>query len=184
MLRTHRAGKGPGGCGGRGLGSRNRRGPGVPPTPGLRGQGTSPGSPAAFLGSSGGRQTPSSPLLLLQSGRAPPAYLSCPPQPPSYARWTHAAWRGLWRAGHRPGSSAGSLARVGGAITLLSSSAPPGWLLPLASPDLPGLRGTEPVWPPLFLPPQCPYFLPVHFGVPPVSLGIRVPHQRPTYSLL
>ena len=28
----HRAGKGPGGCEGWGLGSRNRRGPGVPPT--------------------------------------------------------------------------------------------------------------------------------------------------------
>ena len=53
MLRTHRAGKGFEGCGGWGLSSRNRRGPGVPPTPGLRGQGTSSGSPAGFLGSSG-----------------------------------------------------------------------------------------------------------------------------------
>ena len=38
MLRTHRAGKGTGVCGGWGLGSRNRRDPGVPHTPGLRGQ--------------------------------------------------------------------------------------------------------------------------------------------------
>ena len=77
MLRTHRAGKGSGGCGGRGLGSRNRRGPGVPPTPGLRGQGTSPGSPAGFLGSSG--QGKCLPLLScssgLESGRAPPTCL-------------------------------------------------------------------------------------------------------------
>ena len=50
MLRTHRAGKGPWGCGVWSLGSRNRRGPGVPPTPGLRGQGTSTGSSAGFLG--------------------------------------------------------------------------------------------------------------------------------------
>ena len=66
MLSTHRAGKGPGGCGGWGLGSRNRRGPGVPPTPGLRGRGTSPGSPAGFLGSSGQGKRP--PLLLLLEG--------------------------------------------------------------------------------------------------------------------
>ena len=46
-----------------GLGSRNRRGPGMPLTPGLRVQGTSPGSPAGFLGSSGWGKLP--PLLLL-----------------------------------------------------------------------------------------------------------------------
>ena len=67
MLRTHRAGKGSGSCGGWGLGSRNRRGPGVPPTPGLRGEGTSPGSPAGFLGSSAQGRHP--PLL---SSPAPP----------------------------------------------------------------------------------------------------------------
>ena len=47
-----------------------------------------------------------------------------------------------------------------------------------ASPDLPGLRGADPVWHPLLLPPQSPHVLPVHFWVPPVSLGVRVPHQR------
>ena len=54
MLRTHRAGKGPGGCGRWGLGLRNRRGPGMPPIPCLRGWGTSSGSPAGLLGLSGG----------------------------------------------------------------------------------------------------------------------------------
>ena len=64
--------------GGWGLGSRNRRGPGVPPTPGLRGQGTSPGSPAGFLGSSGQGNRP---LRLSRSSQmAPPTYLSWSPQ--------------------------------------------------------------------------------------------------------
>ena len=58
--------KRPWGLWGWGLGSRNRRSPGMPPTPGLRGQGTSPGSPAGFLGSSGWAKHP--PLLLLRSG--------------------------------------------------------------------------------------------------------------------
>ena len=67
MLRTHRAGKGLGGCGGCGLGSRSRRGPGMPPTAGLRGQGTSPGSSAGFLGSVGGANA-------LLSSLAPPVW--------------------------------------------------------------------------------------------------------------
>ena len=100
-----------------GLGSRNRRGPGVPPTPGLRGQGTSPGSPAGFLGSSG-------------RGNPPP---------------------------------------------LLSRSAPPGGPLPPA--DLPSLGDANPVWPPLLLPAQSLYILPlpVHCGVSPISLGVSPP---------
>ena len=105
MLKTYRAGKSPGGCGGWGLGSRNRRGPGVAPTPRLRGQGISLGSPAGFVGSSGW-------------GKHPP-FLSC--------------------------------------------SSHLGWPLPPASPDLPSLRCTNPVWPPLLLPPSVPL--------------------RPTYSL-
>ena len=79
MLKTHRAGKGPGGCRGWGLGSRNRRAPGVSPTPGLRGQGTSSGSPAGFLGMNGWGKHP--PLLLLLSGRALPTCPSCSPWP-------------------------------------------------------------------------------------------------------
>ena len=109
MLMTHRAGKGPGGCGGWGLGSRNRRGPGVPSASGLRGQGTSPGSPAGFLGSSGRDKCP--PLLSCSSGLGgplPPSSLDLPRLPLMPPR-THAAWRWLWRAGDQPGSSAGSL---------------------------------------------------------------------------
>ena len=79
MLRTHRAGKGPGGCGGQGLGSRNRRGPGVPPNPGLRGWGASPGSPAGSPCPSGWGDCPL--LLSRTSWRAPPTCPSWSPQP-------------------------------------------------------------------------------------------------------
>ena len=74
-------------------------------------------------------------------------------------------------------------AQVGRAIALCSSPALLRESLPPASPDLAGLRGIDPVWPPLLLPPQSPYILPVHFGAPPVSLGVRVPHQRPSGTL-
>ena len=100
--------KGPGGCGAWGLGSRNRRGPGMPSTPGLRGRGTSPGSPAGFLGSSGWGKHPL--LLSCSSGLggplspASPDLPGLPPMPPK----THMAWRGPWRTGNWPGSSAGS----------------------------------------------------------------------------
>ena len=69
------------------------------------------------------------------------------------------------------------LPRVCGAIALHSSPAPPrGPLLP-ASPDLPGLRGADPMWLPLLLTPHSPHVLLVHMGIPPISLGIWVPHQ-------
>ena len=68
---------------------------------------------------------------------------------------------------------------MGGANALRSSPALPGESLPPASPDLPGLRGADLVWPSLLLPPRSPYILPVHSGVPPVSLGVIVPHQWP-----
>ena len=131
MLRTHRVGKGPGGCGGRGLGSRNRRGPGLPPTPGLRGQGTSHGSPAGFLGLNGQGKLPpllSSPshLPLLIS----PASVLClqgPTQPGG----------GLGGQGTGLGTQQDPRARVCGAITFCSSPPPPGGPLPPASPILP-----------------------------------------------
>ena len=97
-----------GAVGGWGLGSRNRKGPDVPPTPGLRGQGTSSGSPAGFLGLSGQGKCP---LLLSCSsglgGPLPPASPDLPSLPPMPPR-TSVAWSGLWRAGDQPGSSAGS----------------------------------------------------------------------------
>ena len=121
-------------------------------------------------------QMPSSPLLLLLEGPChlplliSPASLLCP-QDPLGLDWALEGWYQL-------GSSAGSPTRVGQAIALHSSPALPGESLPPASPHLPGLRGTNPVWPPLLLPAQSPYILPVHFGVPPISLGIRGPHQQ------
>ena len=140
MPRTPRAGKGPGGCGGWGLGPRNRRSPGVPPTLPLRGLGTSHGSPAGFLGSSGRGKRP---LLLSCSsglgGPLPPASPDLPGLPPMPPR-THMAWRGLWRAGDEPGSSAGSLGPSGrcsrpSLVSLSSWRAPPACLS--CSPGLP-----------------------------------------------
>ena len=86
-------------------------------------------------------------LLLLSpsSRRAPPTCLSYSPLGllPMLPR-THVMWRGLSRAGDQPGSSAGSPGQVGRAIALHSSPAPPGWFLPLASPDLPNLPPMPP----------------------------------------
>ena len=110
--------KRPWGLWGMGLRLKDQKGPRRAPTPGLRGQGTSPGSLTAFLASSG-------------RGKHPPLLLLSP-----------------------------------------------------ASPDLPGLRGADPVWPPLLLPSQSPHILPVRFGVPPISLGVRVPHQRTAGTLV
>ena len=187
MLRTHRAGKGPGGGAGGGgavLGSRNRRGPGVPPNPGLRGQGTSPGSQQTSWARVGRANTllssPAPPvwegpfcLPLLIS----PASLLCPQEPMQPGR-------GFGGQGIGLGAQQAPWARVSRAITLHSSPASPrGPLLP-ASPNLPGLRDANPVWPPLLLPLQSPYVLPVHSGVPPVSLGVRVPHQWPAGALV
>ena len=109
MLRTHRAGIGPGDCQGWSLGSRNRRGPGMPPTPGLRGLGTSPGRPALFLGLSGWDNHP--PLLSHSFQRTPPTCLGWTPlgllpMPPG-PMWPGEGG-GAWRAGDRPASSAGS----------------------------------------------------------------------------
>ena len=116
-------------------------------------------------------QSPSAPLpLLLDSSSHLPllvslASLLCPQDPRSLdgaLEWGELAWE---------------LSRLPSLSPLLLSRSS-GESVPPASPDLPGLRDANPVWPPLLLPPQSPYVLPVHSGVPPVSLGIRVPHQR------
>ena len=44
---------------------------------------------------------------------------------------------------------------------------------------LPGPRDANPVWAPLHLPSRSAYIPLVHSGVPPLSLGVRVPYQRP-----
>ena len=122
-------------------------------------------------------QTPSAPLVLLLEGPSclplliSPASLVCPQD--------LGGLDGALDGEKRPGSSAGSPARVGQAIALCSSPALPRESLPPASPDLPSLRGASPVWPPLLLPAPSPSVLLVHLGVPPVSSGVKVPHQWP-----
>ena len=185
MLRTHRAGKGPGGCGGWGLGSRSRRGPGLPPIPGLIGQGTSPGSPAGFLVSGGWGSHP--PLLscpyipggpLLPTS---PDVPSLPPMPPG----THVAWGGgfggqgirlgaqqapwsKW-AGQSPSVSLMLLLEGPSLLPLLIS--PASWVLILS-----GLHLSSHLCPPTTYR--------VHLGVPPISLRVRVPYQQPAGTLV
>ena len=127
-------------------------------------------------------QSPSAPLLLLLDGSCclplliSPASLLCPQDPCGLDR---ALEGGYWL-----GSSAGSPTQVDQAIALPSSLALRGESLSPASPDLPSLRGTDPVWPSLFLCLRSPYVLLVHFGVPSVSLDVRVPHQPPAGTLV
>ena len=110
-------------------------------------------------------------------GPLPPATPDLPSLPPMPPGPTWPGWGPGVGGGNQLGSSAGSPAPVSQVIAFHSSPAPPGESLPPASPDLPRLRGANLVWPPLLLPPQSHYILPVHSGVPPISLGIRVPHQ-------
>ena len=91
---------------------------------------------------------------------------------------------GVSGQGTSPGIPAGSLGLNGWGNGPRSSPAPPGGPLPPASPDLPGLRGADPVWPPLLLSPQSPHIVLVHLGVPPVSLGVRVPHEQRAGTLV
>ena len=183
MLRTHRAGKGPGSYGGWGLGSRNRRGPGVPPTPGLRGQGTSPGSPAGFLGSS--RRDKRPPLLSCSSHLPLLFSLGLLPIPLGPMRPGGGVGPGGQRTGL--GSSAGSPGRVGRADALRSSPSPPGGSLPSAFPDLPGLRGADPVWLPLLLPLQPPTSYRFTWGFLPSPWASRSPPvagRHPSWEML
>ena len=116
---------------------------------------------------------PSSPLLLLWSrGPFPPASPDLPGLPPMPPR-THAAWRGLWRAGDRPGSSAGSRAQVGDRPPLLSHSSQR--VPPTCFSDLPGLRGSDPVWPPLLLPLSPPTSYQFTWGLLPSPWGQASP---------
>ena len=185
MLRTHRAGKGLVGCGGWGLGSRNRRGPDVSPTLVSEGGGPHLGAQQASWARVGGANA-------LHSSPAPPVPqgpshlpLLFSPQPPYDPKTNASGGSGdLGGQGTGLGAQQAPRARMDGANALrFSPTLPEGPLLP-ASPDLPGLRGTDPVWSPLLLPPLSPHILPVHLGVPPISLGIRVPHQQPAGTLV
>ena len=117
----------------------------------------------------------------------PPTCLSCSPlgllPMPAGPMRPGGGWD-LGGQGTGLGVQQAAQARVGGTIVLRSSPASPRGPLPPTSPDLPGLRGANPVWPPLLLPPQSPHILPIHLVVPPISLGIRVPHQRSAGSLV
>ena len=192
MLRTHRAGKGPGRCGGWGLGSTEQKGPRVPPACGLRGRGTPPGNAAGFLGSSWGQGPNALHSSSCSSGLGGPlpldllvlSYALLPPMPPrpTWPRgdlWGHRTqpksqahspgWLGRGNAGHAPPRS-------------VPLRVPPGVGTP--PPFQPPFRGAGPVRPPLFLPLQYPYVLPVHLGFHPVSLGVRIPHQHPAGALV
>ena len=128
---------------------------------------------------------PSTPLLLLLEG---PSHLTLlfSPQPPSCAPRTNVAGgrRGPCRAGDQPGRSAGSLGPSGRGkcpplLSCSSRMAPPTCLS--LSPRPQGCRSCLASTSP---PPSVPHVLPVHLGVPPVSLGVRVPHQRPAGILI
>ena len=102
-----------------------------------------PGDPAGFPCLSGRHNR--SLLLSRPSWRAPPVCLSWSPRPPSSAPRTHAAWRGLWRWGVPTWELSRFPDPSGPGESLRPSPALPGESLPPASPDLPGLTGTDPV---------------------------------------
>ena len=110
MLRTHRAGKGPGSCGGVGLRLKEQKGPRCAPHPWSQRAGDFTWESSRLPGLKWAGQMPSSPLLSFSSLGGPllPASPDLPSLPPIPPR-THAACRGLWRARDWSGSSAGSL---------------------------------------------------------------------------
>ena len=99
-LRAHRAGKGPGGCRGWGLGAKEQKLPRRDSHLWSQKAGDWPGSSSGFPGLSGWGKRPPLLLLLLPSWRAPPICLSCslpglPPSPPG------PKWPGGGLQGHR-----------------------------------------------------------------------------------
>ena len=113
MFRTHRSGKGPMGCGGWGLGSMEQKGPTCAPHTWSQRAGDLTWDPNRLSGHEWVGKCP--PLLSYSSGLGgplPPASPDLPGlllMPPR----TYMPWRGLWRAGHQPESSAGSLGPSG-----------------------------------------------------------------------
>ena len=184
MLRTHRAGKGPVGCGGWGLSSKNRRGPGVPLTPGLSGRGPHLGAQQASWARVGGANA-------LFSSPAPPVWEGpshlpllisprLPPMPPGPMRprcgfgWggtSLGAQQTPWpeQASQLPSAPLPLFPQSPSCLPFLIS-------LTSGAPILSGLH--------FFSPPQSPYILLVHFGAPPISLGVRVSHQQPAGALV
>ena len=161
----------------------------MPPTSGLRGQWTPPGSSAGFPGLSGWGKCPLFLLLLLRSWRAPPACLSCSPLAsllcPQDQRGQEGASEGI---GPSPRARQTSLADWAGET------------LGMLPPD-PSPQGSLQAWEPLpllshpsgalvlsvlqfFSAFQYPHVILVCLGVSPVSLGIEVPHQHLASTLV
>ena len=114
MLSTHRARKGPGGCGGVGLRLKEQKGPRCAPHPWSQRVGDVTWEPSRLPGLQWVGQTPSSCLLLLRSGvwEGPshlPILISL-----SSLLYPQDQWEdGPWRAGNWSGSSVGSLGLSG-----------------------------------------------------------------------
>lgn len=118
---------------------------------------------------------PSIPLLLFRSWRPPPACLSCSPLVTFL----------LFQNQHIPEGASESI----GPGRRARQNSPANWagetlgaLPPIQAPEGPSMRGNT-SGPPVvsslhFSPPESPHILPVRFGVPPISLGVEVPHQR------
>ena len=135
MLRIHRAGKGPGGCGGVGLRLKEQKGPRPASHPWSQRAGNLTWEPSRLPGFECVGQMPSSPLLLLLEG---PSHLPLlfSPQPPSYAPKDPWDLEGALECSE----SAWELSRLPGPEWVRQSPSAPLLLLPPASPDLPGLR--------------------------------------------
>ena len=182
MRRSPRAGKGPGGWGGVELWLKEQKGHRCGPHPWSQRVGDITREPRSLWGLKWAGQMPSTLLPLLPDGSTQVPLLISPASL-LYAQ-DPCSLEGALEGRYQPGSSAGSPATVGQGITLCFSPTLPEGSLPPASPDLLGLRGADSDWPKLLLPPQSPHILPVHFGVPSISLGVRVHHQWPTGALV
>ena len=123
------------------------------------------------------RSSPASPGWLFLPATPDLTILRSMPPGPTWPGW------GFGGGGYWLGSLAGSPARVGQVIALRSSPTLPRESLPPASPDLPGLRGADPVWPPLLLPHSVPLHATSSLWGSSCLLGHQSPHQRPAGAL-
>ena len=165
-------------CGGCGVGLRLNK---IDGSHVSEGWGLSLGAPQASQAWVGGANALCSSLAPL-SWRTPPACLSCCPPASLLCPQDHPGTEGS-SEGVEPSRRAG---RLLGRLDRGNAWHAPPWSYPLRippgvgtpTPTPPPLRGTGLFWPPLLFPPQSPHILLVGLGVPPVSLGIEVPHQR------
>ena len=182
MLRTHRAGKGPVGCGGVELRLKEQKGPRRAPHPWSQRAADLTWEPSRLPGLKWVGQTPSSPppvwegpshLPLLISS-ASLLYLQGPTWPGGDFEGRALAWelirlpRSEW-AGQLPSTPLPLFPESPSRLPLLIS-------LASGAPILSDLHFSSRLSPH--------YVLPIHSGVPPVSLGIRVSHQWPAVTLV